>query len=455
MDTGGPIPSEESISARIERLPFSGWHVRMMAIAGTAHFSDSFDALAIAFVLPVLIGAWDISQPEVGILISAGYVGQMLGAIGFGWIAERIGRRGALQLSVIVIAALSLACGLAWNYASLFVFRTLQGLGLGGEVPVAAAYMNEIAVTRFRGVIAILLQSAFAFGIVVTALLSTWIVPHLGWQWMFFLGAVPIVLAVWLRQLMPESPRWLAARGRLEDADAVLAAVEHEIAGSGRKFNPWPTAFPALVRTEASVASLFQGRYLVRTLLVGGVMLCTSFVGYSLLTWMPTIYRTVLKLPVEETLRLGLIQSVASFLGVLVAAALVDVIGRRPTFMLGFFGSAAALGVLWHSGLQGSVAYVAALASTGLFFISTLLSGLYLYMAEIYPTRMRALGTGLGSAWLRVGSIIGPSVVGLILGVGDLSTVFLTFAVVALVGGILILMFAVETRGRVLEDVAP
>jgi putative MFS transporter len=428
----------------------------MMAIAGLAHFSDAFDALAIAFVMPVLVGLWDVSPAEVGFLISAGYAGQMVGAIAFGWLAERIGRRGALQWTVIVIAALSLACGFAWNYLSFFAFRTVQGLGLGGEVPVGATYMNEICVARFRGRIVLLLQSAFAFGIVITALVSTWIVPYLGWQWMFFIGALPVLFGIWLRRLMPESPRWLAAHGRLEEADAALKTVEDEIVRKDCKaLGVLPTTFPALVKEKATIGSLFQGRYFARTLLVWGLMLCTSIVGYSLLTWMPTIYRTVLELPVEQTLQFGLIGSVASFLGTLSSAFLADAVGRRLTFALGFIGSAAALGILWQSGLQGSPLHVVALTAVGLYFISTLLSGLYLYVPEIYPTRMRALGAGTGSAWLRMGSIIGPSLVGWILSVGDLSVVFLTFAIVAMAGGVLILLFAVETRGRVLEEVAP
>jgi putative MFS transporter len=456
MDTTVSRLSEEMISARVERLPLSRWHVRMMSIAGLAHFSDAFDSLAIAFVLPVLVGLWKITPAEVGFLISAGYVGQILGAIGFGWLAERIGRRGALRLTVAVISVLSFACAFSWNYLSFLIFRTIQGLGLGGEVPVAATYMNEISAARFRGRIVLLLQSAFAFGIVITSLVSIWIVPHLGWQWMFFIGALPALLAIWLRQLIPESPRWLAGHGKLREADQALKAIENEVSRSGRVELPaLPAEFPPLVKGRATIANLFEGRYLGRTLTVWALMLCTSIVGYSLLTWMPTIYRTVLKLPVETTLQYGLVGSTASFLGVVCGAFLVDAIGRRPTFALGFFASAVALGILWKIALGVAPVYVMGLAAIGLFFISILLSGLYLYVPEIYPTRMRALGTGTGSAWLRAGSIIGPSLVGWILSVSELTAVFLMFAVVAVIGGILIMLLAIETRGRLLEELAP
>jgi putative MFS transporter len=448
--------SEEAISARVERLPLSRWHVRMMSIAGLAHFSDAFDSLAIAFVLPVLVGLWNIAPAEIGFLISAGYVGQMLGAIAFGWLAERIGRRGALRLTVVVISVLSLACAFSWNYLSFFIFRTIQGLGLGGEVPVAATYMNEISAARFRGRIVILLQSAFGFGIVFTSLISIWIVPNLGWQWMFFIGALPALLAIWLRRLMPESPRWLASQGKLSEAEESLQKIETEVTKAGAvPLPPLSANFPPLVKERATIASLFQGEYLARTLTVWTLMLCTSIVGYGLLTWMPTIYRTVLKLPVNETLQYGFVGSIASFLGVVTGAFLVDAIGRRPAFILGFFGSAVALAILWNIALQVTPIYVVTLAAIGLYFISILLSGLYLYVPEIYPTRMRALGTGVASAWLRVGAIVGPSLVGWILGASDLSSVFLMFAISGVVGGLLVLFFTIETRGRVLEELAP
>lgn len=448
--------SQELISARIERLPLSKWHVRMMSIAGIAHFSDAFDSLAIAFVLPVLVGVWHIAPSEIGFLISAGYVGQMLGAIGFGWIAEKYGRRTSLRWSVAVISVFSLACAFSWNYMSFLVFRTIQGLGLGGEVPVGATYMNEVSAARFRGRIVLLLQSAFAVGIVFTSLISIWIVPNLGWQWMFYIGALPAILALLLRQLMPESPRWLAGKGRLAEADAALDKVEAEVTRNGKTLLPaLPAQIPPIEVKSTSLASLFEGRYLGRTIMLWALMFCTSVVGYGLLTWMPTIYRTVLKVPVTEALQYGLSASVASLCGVLLGVFLIDRIGRRPTFMLGFFGSAAALTMLWWMSLQIPTIYIVILTAIGLLFISTLLSGLYLYVPELYPTRMRALGAGVASAWLRIGAIVGPTLVGWILGASTLSSVFLMFAVTGLVGGLVIVFAAIETRGKPLEQLAP
>lgn len=455
MDSGAQHASAESISARVERLPLSRWHARVMAVTGFAHFSDAFDSLTIAFVLPVLIGLWSIAPAEIGLLISAGYVGQMAGAILFGWVAERFGRRTALRWSVAVISALSLACAFSWNYLSFIVFRTIQGIGLGGEVPVAATYMNEVSASRFRGRMVLLLQSSFAFGIVITSLVSIWIIPNLGWQWMFFIGAAPAVLAVWLRRFMPESPRWLASRGQTEEAHKVMQSIEEEIAR--RHTLPPATLQPPTPGSaeQPGIAALFVGPYFKRTIMMWTLMLCTSITGYGLLTWMPSIYRTVLKLPVNEVLRYGLVGSIASFLGCVSCAFLVDMIGRRAAFSLGFFGSALALGVLWHVALSVEPIYLVTLAAIGLYFISMLLSGLYLYVPELYPTSIRAVGTGAASAWLRIGAIVGPSLVGWILGASDVSGVFLMFAAIGAIGGLTILLFAPETRGRRLEELTP
>jgi len=286
--------TEETISARVERLPVSAWYRRMMMIVGTAGFFDAFDALTIAFVLPVLIGMWQINPGEVGALISIGYVGQLIGAIGFSWAAETYGRQRVLRWTIAIIGLLSIACASAWSYQSLFWFRFIQGLGLGAEVPIAATYMNEFTRAELRGRLVVLFQSIFAFGVMVTALVSIWVVPHLGWHWMFIIGAFPAVLAMWLRRLVPESPRWLAARGRLREADATLGKIEAIVTADGTKpLPPLPTNIPKIVKNKASWLDLFRGEYLRRTLSAWGMAFATSIVGYGLLAWLPTIYRTI------------------------------------------------------------------------------------------------------------------------------------------------------------------
>ena len=168
-----------SVAARIERLPFSPWHLKARVLIGTATFFDAFDALTIAQVLPVLRPLWNLSGPEIGVLISAGYLGQLFGALIIGYCAERWGRLPALVGSISVMAIMSLLCGLAWNYESLLIFRTIQGIGLGGQVPIAAVYISEIAKAHKRGRFVILYECIFTFGLFVSGFIGSFIVPRL------------------------------------------------------------------------------------------------------------------------------------------------------------------------------------------------------------------------------------------------------------------------------------
>jgi putative MFS transporter len=428
----------------------------MMLIVGTAGFFDAFDAMAIAFVLPVLIGLWHINPGQIGALISIGYAGQLLGAISLSWAAEIYGRQRVLRWTVAIIGLLSIACASAWSYEALLAFRFIQGLGLGAEVPIAATYMNELTRAELRGRLVVLFQSIFAFGVMATALVSVWVVPHLGWQAMFIIGAFPAGLAIRLRRLVPESPRWLAARGRLGEADATLQRIETIVSAAGAKLPPLPTNIPKIVKYTASWLDLFRGGYLGRTLTAWAMAFAASIVGYGLLVWLPTIYRTVYHLPIEQNLRYSFVSYLVGLFGSLSGVLLIDRFGRRACYTVALLGAGLPLLLLWWLGHDAlpSVETVVVIASTSLFFISILLASIYVYLPEIYPTRMRALGSGIASAWLRVASIVGPTVVGAILGQAGVSVVFLFFGLTGLAGALVVMAFAVETRGKVLEEIA-
>src|SRR5499426_4196696 len=155
----------DAVVARIERLPSSAWQVKARIIVGVATFFDAFDALAIASVLPAIAPLWKLTPPQIGVLISAGFLGQLAGALLFGWVAERYGRMTAMIWSIALFAVMSLVCALAWDYNSLLVFRTIQGIGLGGEVPVAAVFISELAKAKGRGRFVLLYELVFPIGL--------------------------------------------------------------------------------------------------------------------------------------------------------------------------------------------------------------------------------------------------------------------------------------------------
>lgn len=451
----GSLERAGMISSRIDRLPFSAWHARSLGVIGTAHFFDAFDALAIAFVLPILMTEWKLTTGDAAMAIAIGYFGQMIGAIALGRAAESYGRLRVLRWSLFLMSVLSLGLAAAGGLAIFLVLRFVQGIGLGGEVPVAATYINEICPSRLRGRVVFALQTVFAFGVLMTALAAVWIIPHFGWRAMFVIGGLPLLLAILLPRLLPESPRWLAERGRVDEASGIVALVETRLVARGRSLaepNPVPTPTGAVT---ARLGDLLRDGYATRSVSTWVIAICVSIAGFGIVSWMPTLYRTVFGLPLDQTLRYSAVTAITSFLGALIATGLIDLLGRRWSFIIGFGGGALPLLYLGYVGIAAGPLHVMLLTGLANLLLSFILAGIYVYAPEIYPTRMRALGAGAASACLRVGAIVGPLTVGWLLPLAGIGAVFLLFGGAALVGAFTVFCFAIETKGRSLEEIAP
>lgn len=439
------------IVAQLESVPVSRWHVQARLAVGAATLFDGVDTLVIAYAMPVLTAAWHLSSQKAGILISAGYVGQLVGGVLFGWLAERIGRVSTIRYTIAIYAALSLICALSWSYSSLLVFRVLQGLGLGGEVPVAATYINEFAKSKTRGRFFLLYEQTYSAGRLVAAALGVWVVAHFGWRYLFLIGALPAVLVIFLRRCLPESPRWLASQGRLEEAGLAIRQIEFD---SREPISPAQIMMPSPRRTpKLDWKELFQGVYRVRTATTWVLWFAAFLLLNGLANWVPTLYTTVYRLPLQTALRYGLISSVAGFSGCVAVAFLIEWTGRRPWYILAFSMGGLACLCLWFWGAP-SARVVLFLTSITLFFANSIAMVVFLHTPEIYPTRMRAFATSMASVWLRVASIIAPLFVGFTIARSSLSVVFLVFGLTAWVAAF-VARFAVETKGRVLEEIAP
>jgi putative MFS transporter len=442
------------ITNRIERLPNSSWHVKARLLIGTATFFDAFDALTIAQVLPVLAPLWKLTGPQIGFMISIGYLGQLFGALFFGWIAERYGRILGIALATATFALMSLACAFAWDYDSFLIFRTIQGFGLGGEVPIAAVYISELTRAHGRGRFVLLYELIFSVGVVAAAIVGYFVVPTLGWQYMFYIGVLPSILVVPLFWLLPESPRWLASRRRIIEANKALAVMEMATErATGKPLPPVAAAIASYEQKSMSWRDLFGPLYLRRTIVLWVIWFSSYIVYYGIGIWLPTLYRTVFHLPLEVALAYGLLSNIIGLIGATVCALTIDKFGRRPWLAISLGCSGICLGSLWFLN-GGTFAQVVVFASGAYFFAISAALCVYVYTPELYPTRVRALGTGMATAWLRLGSMVGPSIVGAMIG-GGLGSVFLSFGAVAIVAAVVTALFAIETKGRILEELAP
>ncbi|WP_425312906.1 MFS transporter [Paraburkholderia aspalathi] len=460
--TTEPVARAAHLLFRIENVPFSRWHTKARVIMGSATFFDAFDALSLAFAMPVLIGLWHLTPTEIGVLIAAGYLGQFIGALTFGWIAERFGRVPSATMTVGVMSVMGIACAFAGNFQLLFIARFVQGIGVGGEVPVAAAYISELSQAHGRGRFFMLYELIFPLGLLGAAQVGAFVVPRFGWEYMFLVGALPGLIVTFLIFRLSESPRWLIARGRFDEAERVIEKIEasttkrnldtqHDWVEVERRLAKIRGA--SQTRKQASWKELFSQVYRGRTLIVWLLWASSYFVANGINNWLPSLYRTVYHLPLQESLRMASVSNVLSACAVLLCAFLVDRTGRRRWAMACFVLSGFLLLVL-GTVATGSPWSVMVLGSSAYAVMGTTTVMLYLYTPEIYPTRMRAIGTGLATSWLRAASAAAPAMVGVVLSGYGISAVFMMFAATTVIG-----LFAstrmIETTNRSLEEISP
>jgi len=453
--TVATVADRYQIAARMERLPLSRWHNKMRLIVGSTNFSDAFDALTIAYVLPALIPMWHLAPAQIGALISIGYAGQVVGGLMSGWLAEKYGRVPVLVGNIILFSLLSFACILADSYYMLFALRFVQGIGLGGEVPIANTYVSEFAKSTGRGRFVLMQQLMFPIGLTTVGLVGVFVVPLLGWQWMFVLGGLPVLLALPMIRVLPESPRWLVSRGREEEADRVLTRIEAIVSQQGKiPLPPMPTNVTPAVPAVGRFRDLFAGIYRQRTFSLWVLWFCTYGITYAMTGWLPSIMRTVYHQPVSQSNLYGFVLNIVGLLVLLTAVFTIDRIGRRVAFAGGFFLAAVPLLI---------AAFAPDLSALGLAALATLAFGamgmipgsLGMYTAENYPNHLRALGNGATSVSQRMSSVISPYLVGIILPAYGVGGVYGMFAGFAILGGLTCALFSIETAGKTLEELSP
>jgi putative MFS transporter len=457
-----PVIRAAQLLFRIENVPFSRWHTKARITMGSATFFDAFDALSLAFALPVLVGLWHLSPLQIGVLIAAGYLGQFVGALTFGWIAERFGRVPSATITVGVMSIMGVACAFTGNFQLLFLARFLQGIGVGGEVPVAATYISELSQAQGRGRFFLLYELIFPLGLLGAAQVGAFVVPRYGWECMFLVGAIPGLIVTFFIARLSESPRWLISKGRYDEAERVIEKieasttrrnldVEHDWVEVEQRLSRIRNASQS--RDRASWRELFSEAYRGRTLIVWVLWASSYFVANGINNWLPSLYHTVYHLPLQESLRMASLSNVLSACAVLLCAFLVDRTGRRRWAMATFVISGVLLLIL-ATVAKGSPWSVMLLGSSAYAVMGTTTVMLYLYTPEIYPTRMRAIGTGLATSWLRVASAAAPAIVGVVLSGYGISAVFLVFAATTIIG-LLASRAMIETTNRALEEISP
>jgi putative MFS transporter len=369
-----------------------------------------------------------------------------LGATLGGLLADRFGRRQVFALTLLIFGLATGAAALSWSVGALLVFRFLIGLGLGAELPVASTLVSEYAPARVRGRVVVLLEAFWAVGWTLSALIGYFVVPgsDSGWRWALAIGALPALYAVVVRRGLPESVRFLEARGRVEEAEAAVRRFE-------RAADVEPVESPIVpVTRPPGPRALWAAGSRARTAALWAVWFCINFSYYGAFIWLPTLLFDS-GFTLVKSFEFTLIITLAQLPGYAVAAVLIEKWGRRPTLAAFLLGSAA--GAAMFAGADGDTAVLV----TGMvlsFFNLGAWGALYAVTPEVYPTVLRATGAGAAAGFGRLASIAAPLCVPPLLGAGGSGLVFGVFAAFFLLGAVAT-WWLPERRGQALDDVIP
>ena len=441
-----PVGPRLTRSQRLDRLPFTRKHGKMLGASGIGWALDAMDVGLISFVIAALSVHWDLAKSDGSLIASAGFAGMAIGASVGGLLADRLGRRSVFALTLLVYGLATGASALAMGVGALIALRFVVGLGLGAELPVASTLMSEFAPARIRGRVIVWLEAFWALGWILAAVIGTFVAASgpTGWRWALAIGLIPAVYSLVIRLGMPESVRFLESKGRHDEAEAVVRELEAAAgisADAAASADASTTGSGAAVVVDERVAAgevgvipaadevaetggIWSPGLRRRTAGLWAVWFCINLSYYGAFIWIPTLL-VDRGFDLTKSFTFTLIITLAQIPGYAAAAWLIEVLGRRWTLTLFLAGSAlSAVGY----GLADSEAMIIAAGCALSFFNLGAWGALYAIGPELYPTRVRGTGTGAAAAFGRLASIIAPFLVPALVLAGGQGLAFTIFA---------------------------
>ena len=454
--------SAETFLARLDDIRPNRFHWRLLASSGLGWTFDAMDLLLIGFLLVPIRSEFGLDPGRTGLIAITGLAGTAVGAAVAGRIADRSGRRTVAQVTLVLFSIGSLLSAAAPSFELLLAARLIAGLGLGGELPVIPALVVEFAPRRARGRIGVLLGAFWALGATLAGAIALIALPPaggtggIGWRGALIVGALPALAVILLRRFVPESPRYLAERGRAAEADATVRRVEREGGGALITVSrPVPPPRSTATRLRDLIGPRYRRRTALLWLLWTGTLFATAgtfVLGPALLAdrWADR------GLPVAQANLLFFVSTLAQLPGIAVAAWLVERAGRRTTlvlFLLGTAAAAAGLGIV-GTGAETPTGALVGSAAILSFFVLGVFSITTAFAAELYPTALRGTGSGIAAGIGRLGAVAGLVLLGGLAAAASVAAAALAAVLLILVAGA-VLLLGEETRGRSLEEIAP
>lgn len=443
-----------NISMRIDRLPSTPMLKKIIFLTGIGWMFDAMDQGMVSGVMAAIGKDWGLTTGQLGVLGSAGMLGMALGAALSGMVADKWGRRSVIMLTLIIYGVASILSGFSVNYPMLLVLRFVTGFGLGGELPAASTLISEFSPTRIRGRNVIFLESFWAWGWILAALVAYLLIPVYGWRIAFIIGGVPAIFAAFIRKAIPESPRYLEAVGNMEEADEIVSKMEKQAGIADSMVGSNTKEQKSSHKIHVTFMDLWTKKYIRSTIVLWIIWFGINFGYYGFVLWTPSLL-VAKGFALVKSFEFTLIMCLAQLPGYFSAAYLVEKVGRKRVLSMYFAGTALAAWLFGHAGSTPEVLIFGCM----LYFFSLGAWGcVYAYTPEVYPTVARASGSGWASAFGRLGAFVAPLVVPVIYSnfgnQNGYTYIFVllsaVFAAVAVIVGIL----GKETMGKSLEEIS-
>ena len=461
------------VPARLERLPWGRFHLLVVVALGITWVLDGLEVTLAGSVAGALkeAKALQFSDAQVGLAGSAYLVGAVVGALGFGWLTDRLGRKKLFFTTIVVYLIATALTGLSWSPASFFAFRFLTGCGIGGEYAAVNSTIQELVPARYRGFVDLVINGGFWLGAALGALVAVallrpdFLPPDIGWRLAFFVGSALGVVVFFMRMWIPESPRWLAIHGREEEAEAVVGGIEERFARAGARLSPVDPAAAIRLRSRSHTPV----REVLATIL--RVYPKRAFVGLSLMAAQAFFYNAIFftyalvltrfyGVPSDRVGWYILPFAAGNFLGPIALGRLFDTVGRRRMIAITYALSGLLLigcGALFAFGVLSALTQT--LGWMLVFFVaSPAASAAYLTVSETFPIEIRALTIAIFYALgTGIGGVAAPYIFSELVASGSREGVFAGYALAAglmLAAALIAARFAVAAERRPLEDVA-
>ncbi|MBT2597667.1 MFS transporter [Arthrobacter sp. ISL-72] len=450
----------QGLLSRMESMPISKPHYKLALIGGLGLLFDGMDGALVSYILPVITPLWHLQGAQTGLIGSSLLIGILVGSLTAGVVGDRIGRRKVMMYALALYAVATLAAAASQNWEMFFAFRVIAGIGIGAEAAIIPTFISEFIPAAKRGLFVGSVAGFFSLGYVSAALLGTFVVagsPE-GWRIGQVITAVPVLMLLWWRRILPESPRWLISRGRYQEAEATVDALERGVLLTHTMKQAPATSHSATTAADESIQrpplfhfpELFKNGNGRRTAVLWLLWMSVTFSFYGFFVWIPSLL-VANGMTMTKSFTYTLIITIAQIPGYYSAAYLNERLSRKITIASYLAGGATSAYLLSTAQDSAQILIFGCFLS---FFMNGCYAALYAYTPEVYATKLRATGMGTASAVGRIGGIAAPIIIGASytqLGFGGVFTLVMSALLIA---AFAVLVFGVNTRGRTLEEIS-